>query len=199
MIITLDGYCSQGKSTVGRMLAHELDLEFFSIGVLFRFLAVRCTELSAKSTDTNAHIRQAMAELEYMSMADIQTYAGLAARATEYALRETVQHEAVYAAAAKKVYAYAKDRNILLDGRFGFLIFPHAYRNYYCISSLARRVHLAAQARNLSLEEAEAYIAYRDSFEKEYVLPPYVKIMDVTPFEHAADCVAFFKADMLSP
>ncbi len=193
MLITLDGYCSQGKSTIGKELAKALDLEFFSIGILFRFLAAKTLEGSSCS---EKNLKAAVCDMHQMSISDIQSYPFVKSRQAENMLQCIAAFEFVYDEVANKIQGYALRRDILLDGRFGFKIFPNADRNYYCLSSKARRVSFASKARGMTLEEAEKYIDFRDSFEIKYELPDYVKTVQMDGFENVEQAVSYFINDV---
>ncbi len=171
-------------------------MEFFSIGILFRYLTVLLSEPPLCHMPPAHAAAEAVARMQEANMEVIKCCPRLGSRETESALKTTVQFDFVYEAVAEKIRAYAKDRDILLDGRFGFLVFPHAYRNYYCISSPARRAIFAAKARGMTLEEATKYIAYRDSFEKQYSIPPQVKTVDMDAFADVEDIVRYFLRDI---
>lgn len=192
MIITIDGYCCQGKSTVARMLAHELGYEFLSIGTVFRFLAVTYHALAGTSQERRA--REALTIMEKTPIEGMAT--DVKSAEVDDALSVLSGYPFVHEEIAKKILAYADGRNMILDGRVGFLLFPDAYRNYYFKTSLAKRAWNASRSRGLTYDEAVAYIKFRDSFEIGYEIPPTVKTVALDGFESVWDIVAYLKEDI---
>jgi cytidylate kinase len=54
MIIAIDGPSASGKSTLGRMLAHELNLLYVDTGSMYRAVALATLQAGIASTDTEA-------------------------------------------------------------------------------------------------------------------------------------------------
>ena len=192
MIITIDGYCSQGKSTVAQMLAQKLDFEFFSIGTVFRFLAMTYNTVSDGDRENKVK-----AALDVMDRTPIEKMAlGVKGEAVDRALSLLSGYSLVHERIAQKILRYAKGRNMILDGRVGFLLFPDAYRNYYFKTSLAKRAQNASRSRDLSYQDAIEYIKFRDSFEIEYAIMPSVKVVKLDEFESVSDIVTYLEKDI---
>lgn len=198
MIITIDGYCCQGKSFVGRELAKALGLEFLSTGNIVRYVAFVFTELQDGESDTTVLMEKAVKVMKSKSMNEIVNCEYLETEKTERALKIAAECPYVFEEVVKVIISYASSRNIVLDGRFTFDIFPHAYRNYYFQSSIERRASLAAKSENISYDEAVRYIAFRDSFEKKYDIPKYVRVIELDSFSSTDDLVQYLKNDVWS-
>ncbi len=198
MIITLDGFSSQGKSSVGKALAEALGLSFFSIGSLFRFLAEEYRRHPDVQKDPEEAARAAVKVLESVSVEEILSTPAREERAAEETLSLVTAFDFVYRAAAKKAKDYLTGKDYVVDGRFGFLLFPHAERRYYFVSSIERRCRLSAKSRHFTPEEARAYIAHRDSFEIIYEIPTSVKTVLLDRFSSVEEIVAFLLDDLRS-
>ena len=192
MIITIDGYCCQGKSTVARMLARELGYEFFSIGTVFRFLALTYHALAGRGQERRA--KEALAIMEKTPIEGMAT--DVKSAEVDRALSVLSGYPFVHERIAEKILRYAEGKKLILDGRIGFLLFPDAYRNYYFKTSLAKRAWNASRSRGLTYDEAVAYIKFRDSFEIGYEIPPTVKTVELDGFESVLDIVAYLKEDI---
>ena len=180
VLITIDGYCCQGKSTLGRRLAEELHLEFLSTGKIIRYVAYQFLRMQKEGLEEEEAIRRAVEFTKFRSIAQILQCEELQERETENALKLMADYPFVDEDIAAVVQQYGSGRDILLDGRFTFNIFPNAYRNYYLISPVELRVQFAMRSKQIGYEDALAYIEFRDSFEKHYSLPAFVQIIDLS-------------------
>lgn len=196
MIITIDGYSSQGKSYIGKTLAKECGLEFLSTGNIVRYVAVQYNRLYDGTTEPASVLRQAVKIMQAANMDKIVSCEDLKTAGTELTLKIVAQHPFVYDEVVKVIIRYAENRNIILDGRFTFKFLPNAHRNYYFISSDDRRVYLAAKARKISHEDAREYLAFRDSFEPQCIVAPYVRVIEPETFVSAAALLQYLKDDI---
>ncbi len=196
MIITIDGYSSQGKSYIGKALARECGLEFLSTGNIVRYVAVQYNMLYDGTVESASVLRQAVKIMQAADMDKIISCGDLKTDETERTLKIIAQHPFVYDEVIKVIIHYAENRDIILDGRFTFNFLPDAHRNYYFISSNERRVYLAAKARKISHEEAREYLAFRDSFEPQCTVAPYVRVIEPESFESAAALLQYLKDDI---
>lgn len=198
MIITVDGFSCQGKSTVARTLAEELGWEFFSIGTLFRFLADCFLQNQHASLCERDAVRDAIDMMHRSDMAVILAFQNEKSQETERALSVISGYPEVHENIASRVLAYAKDKNLLIDGRVGFLLFPDALRNYYFVTSSEKRAENASRSRSLSIEDARKYIAFRDTFEIRYEIPSRVVTLSLDPFPTVDAIVRHLKDDILT-
>jgi|GEM_PF-2344952 len=198
MIITVDGFSCQGKSTVARTLAEELGWEFFSIGTLFRYLADRFLQNQHTSLCEHDAVRDAIDMMHRSDMAVILAFRNAKFQELEKALSIISGYPEVHENIAARVLAYAKDKNLLIDGRVGFLLFPNALRNYYFVTSLKKRAENASRSRSLSIEDARKYIAFRDTFEIRYEIPSRVVTLSLDPFPTVDAIVRHLKDDILT-
>lgn len=197
MIITIDGYCCQGKSTIGKKLAEALGWEFLSIGKVFRFVAV--TFAIWKHDDQMAESTQLQMAIDIMRKTDmslILSHGSTTNPTIEQVLERITTYPMLHEAVAEKIKDYAKERQIILDGRVGWQLFPHAFRNYFFVTSPEKRATFAMASRGLCYEEALKYIQFRDGFEIKYDYPDYVHFISLDTFQTVADIVAYVKADI---
>lgn len=200
MIITIDGYSCLGKSYIGGKVAKHLGIEFFSTGRLVRFVAGTFVRLQSEISQEELAIKKAVEIAEKTEIEEIQVCPWLRERNTELALQTVEKYSFVDERLQKVLKRCVEKRNILLDGRFTFLIFPDAYRKYYFQSSPEMRAKLISRVKHMSREEALRYISYRDSFEKDVKVPETVKVLDPfsAPFGISSDDFLQFLLDDIS-
>lgn len=198
MIITIDGYCCQGKSFIGGRLAEELGLEFLATGRIVRYVAFLYTRLQDGRTKEAVLLERAVEQMKRTDMGEIVRCGQLETPETEHAMRTAAHYPFVFEQVVQVIRSYAGGRDMVLDGRFTFSIFPHAHRSYYFRSSLERRARLAMQSGRMNQEEAMAYLRFRDSFEKRYDIPARVRMVDLDYFSKAEELVAYLKQDVRS-
>lgn len=197
MIITIDGYSCQGKSYYGKKLADAMQMEFLSTGKMVRYTAYLFSELYNHQLDAHCTWIQALDEMYKVDMQEIVSCSYLETERTEKALQLAAADPIVNNQVEKRIISYAKDKNIVLDGRFTFRIFPNAYRNYYFCSTLQRRVNLYARSSGIPIDQALEYIKFRDSFEENYIIPSYVKIIQLDDFPDEDSILRYLKKDIL--
>lgn len=200
MIITIDGYSCLGKSYIGGKVAKHLGIEFFSTGKLVRFVAGTFVRLQSEISQEELAVKKAVEIAEKTEIEEIQACPWLRERNTELALQTVEKYSFVDERLQKVLKRCVEKRNILLDGRFTFLIFPDAYRKYYFQSSPEMRAKLVSRVKHMSWEEALRYISYRDSFEKDVKVPGTVKVLDPfsAPFGISSDDFLQFLLDDIS-
>lgn len=200
MIITIDGFSCLGKSYIGEKVAKHLGIDFFSTGKLVRFVAGTFVSLQSEISQEEVAVKKAVEIAEKTELEEIQNCPWLQERNTELALQTVEKYLFVDERLQKVLKRYVEKRNILLDGRFTFLIFPDAYRKYYFQSSVEMRVELVSRVKHMSREEALIYISYRDSFEKAVKVPESVRVIDPfsAPFGISSDNFLQFLLDDIS-
>lgn len=198
MIITIDGYSSQGKSFIGKALATELGIEFLSTGNIVRYVAIQYNKLYKGTEDPKVVLQQAVKIMQDSTMDTIVNCEFLKTPETEKTLEIIAKHPFVYDAIEKIIIRYSVNRNIILDGRYTFEFIPNAHRCYYFTSSNERRAYLTTRVKKMSHYEALEYLAFRDSFEPQHKIPSYVKKIEPEKFACTEDLIQFLKNDIYS-
>ena len=196
MLITIDGYSCQGKSFFGQKIANIMGLSFFSTGRLVRFVAY-CYGLSKyRDTEPVRAIQDALNILEKTEVDDIISMPSLCESETELYLKDISDCPFIMPTLQQKLESYVRGKDILLDGRYTFNIFPEADRKYYFRTAVENRISLVMRAKGLPYEDACAYVHYRDSFEVPVSIPNSVMIID--PFLFKKDSlVDYLMKDIL--
>lgn len=196
MVITIDGYCSQGKSFTAKELARQLKMEYFSTGKLVRYVAYLYSILLLDDKDSNSAIYNAVEQMKNTDILQIDGCEQLKTAATETAMKTVAECPYVFEQVIDVIKNFAGSRDIVLDGRFTFNIIPNAERSYYFMSSRERRIALTMKSKQCSYEKAAEYIAFRDSFEKKYDLPEKVKVVMLDEFNSAESLVQYLMNDV---
>ncbi len=196
MIITIDGISCQGKSFIGRILANELGIEFLSTGKIVRYVAYIYSIIRTSEKNSQQLLKEAVEIMKHTEIKSIVKCPYLNIEKTEKAMKIAAEYPYVFDEVVKVIKNYALNRDIVLDGRFTFLLFPDAYRNYYFVSSMQRRIALISKAEQMSYDEAIQYITFRDSFEKHYDIPEYVKVVHLDEYASSNEIMEFLKNDV---
>lgn len=198
MVITIDGYSCQGKTHIGKCLADMLGIEFLSTGNIVRFTAFLYNEFNNYHSDKHATWMHAVEVMHKTSIREILACPYLNDPTTEKSLKNAAADPCVFDNVVKKIIEYAQEKDIVLDGRFTYELFPKAYRNYYFYSSIKRRALIYANANGISFNKAVDYIKFRDSFEKSYFIPAHVKQIYLDDFSTTDDILQFLKKDLIT-
>lgn len=186
MIITIDGYSWLGKSYYGKKIANELNFEFLSTGILVRMVAMELIETLRIYSEEKKAVEEAL--LRVSEIKDINVCNDfLYSERVEMKLKTLSKYSFVNDGLKSVLVKYVNNRDIVLDGRYTFEIFPNAYRRYYFESSCENRAMLVSTIKKISITEAKKYILFRDSFEQKLEIPDNICIID--PF--------LFKEDIL--
>lgn len=198
MVITIDGYSCQGKTYIGKILAEMMGLEFLSTGNIVRFTAFLYDKFNKYHSDEHTTWMHAVEVMHKTSIKEMLACPYLNEPATERSLEYAAADPNVFDNVVQKIIEYANEKNIVLDGRFTFELFPEAYRNYYFYSSIKRRSLIYAKSKEISFTEAVDYIKFRDSFEKSYIIPDRVRQIYLDDFSSTDAILQFLKNDLLT-
>lgn len=165
MIITIDGFSGQGKSTVARRVASELKMEYINSGNYYR--AITCawlhSGLTAKELSEGV-LRKFLAGLpndffkKYRDseLRSVETTDSVAKIAAFMEVRKFVN---------KSLIQNTQHRNVVLDGRDMCTVFPNALCKFVIKADMDLRIVLA-EKHDLTREQAMALIMRRDSEEQ---------------------------------
>lgn len=183
MIITIDGFCCQGKSYFGKKISEKLGVDHLSTGLIFRLVVWEYSRLLRENYDVSADtiLEKALYRLDKTELSALISMKELKEPDTEKYLKEVSSyHSNILPRLQKRLFEYVQDKSMVLDGRFTFQIFPEAKKKYYFKSSIEDRANLLSVKKSIPFEEAITYIRYRDSIEETLQIPDDVKI--INPF-----------------
>ena len=190
MLITIDGKNGQGKSTSGALLAERLGIDFFSTGLLIRYLAYNYRKLSNDGFSKNDIFKR------LYKMISIETIAFLKDRDNVDLYNLQLAEYFGVITSDKKMLSivddalreYSKNTDVVYDGRNLFEIFPEADYKFYFQSSDTRRREVLQTANNISQEKALNKLKLRDSQERQFDIP-YSELIVIDPFSYPLEKV----------
>lgn len=200
MIITIDGPCASGKSSVARVLAKKLGFHYLQTGLFYRAAAYVAL---ARHPEVNRHDFKQVAELfTQLSHDDLAAIEVIEYRCNEQEVEvwcggldiTGFLHEVSIGQAASviSVQKIVRDRllraqrdvagrhDIVADGRdCGSIVFPHAHHKFYLTARVdVRAVRLLhdpeRKAQDMTLAQAIADIEQRDERDMNRAVAPLV-------------------------
>ena len=173
MLITIDGTNGQGKSTAGRMLADRLGITFFSTGLVIRFLAQAYQQLADQSVGHD----EIVPSLYGLVSADTVLYLQNRDNADLYDA-ELVKHFSQITSDSEMLRNvdtalddYRRTRDLIMDGRNLYEIFPDAEFRFYFESTIKMRAEILQRAKNITESEALERLRLRDGQERTFSVP----------------------------
>lgn len=162
-IITIDGPVACGKGTVAKLVAKDLGWVHLDSGIFYRLLALFSQERAIASNDENALIQAA--SLLIFSLENGQVYldgrdVSEKIRQEEISLRasEVAKLPKVRAALLKTQQAYAKQQNLVAEGRdMGTVVFPKALLKVYLYADPECRAKRRAKQLGIKKEDSISY------------------------------------------
>lgn len=199
MIITIDGPSGTGKTTVAKNLADHLGFDYFDTGAMYRAVAY-C--LDQKGIDPNnesqllafldtfdVQMQQMGSERRYFVAGEDVTQA---IRSQQVSLRSSQlsQIAAIRAVLVKLQRGFAKDRNVVFEGRdMGTVVFPKAEYKIF----LTARPEVRAERRCLQNPEQGDYPSVLKSIQQRDEADQTRKI---SPLRQAEDAHLIDTSDM---
>jgi len=204
MIITIDGPVASGKSSVARLIAHDLGFFYINSGLLFRtyaYILMRDASLSAQQL-----ARVSPSQIEAVDLDELRY---VVENGTEQVLYrgENITHElrsemvsqassivATNTVVRALILAYerflaAQHESIVIDGRdTGSVVFPHAELKIYLTAQpavRAKRWQLDQEKRGvkLTIEQALDEVNARDLRDKNRLIAPLIQPEDAHVIE----------------
>jgi cytidylate kinase len=181
MIITIDGLCGQGKSTVGKKLAEKTGFEFFSTGMLVRYAAYELMKNRDNVLSPDIIVEQI--DVKQVAHTDPAT---LRNNAIIPYLKIVTDSKYRVERLYQLMHEYSENRNMILDGRDTFAYFPDAELRYFFESRIEDRVALRMRTHGMTEKECYEYFTKRDSIEREFPIP-YDDLILIHPLEDSMD------------
>ena len=181
MIITIDGRCGMGKSTIGSLLAQRLGFVFLSSGLFIRAMAWEYR----RRLDAGAPDDQALAEaIESLSLDEMESIPleQLRDDALSPYMKTVNLDPRALEAANRLMRAFCAGRDVVVDGRDTFDIIPEADLTYYFESTQEKRARLMEKTQGRPFDECLAHIKRRDAAERD-VHVPYDRLIVIDPLD----------------
>lgn len=188
MLITIDGKSGHGKSTVGPMLADKLGASFFSSGLLIRFLAHQYQQLSSEGIAEDDIFESLYNKISVETILHLQNH-----RNTELYETGLTEYFGIITSNKKMLKIvdgalgdYCKGKDVIMDGRNLYEIFPDANFKFYFESSLEKRSELMQLSKQVTIEESLERIQSRDCQERRLIVT-YSELIVMDPLSHSLD------------
>jgi cytidylate kinase len=179
IIVTIDGYCSCGKSTLARDLAKELGYKYVDTGAMYRVVTLYLLRLGINLEDEEAvkgvlpevsidftYAPQTNEQLTYLNgenveeairSIEVSTYVSQVS--TLRTVRETL---------VKQQKGFGAEKGIVMDGRdIGTVVFPNAELKFFLTASSSIRTkrryeELKESGEIITIEEVHQNLEERD-------------------------------------
>lgn len=174
--IALDGPAGSGKSTVAKIIAKKLGIEYLDTGAMYRAVTLFMTNNKVTLTDANA-VEQALNEIHidfvngrlFLNHKDVSEEI----RTPEIAAKvsEVAAIKAIRVAMVKQQQAMADRKEIIMDGRdIGTVVLPHTPYKFYLTASIQERAlrrydEMKLKGLAVQLQQIQEDIAKRDAFD----------------------------------
>ncbi|MEE1291023.1 MAG: (d)CMP kinase [Spirochaetota bacterium] len=170
MQIAVDGPAGAGKSSIAKIVAQKLGLEYIDSGAIYRALAKKILDSNIKIEDY-ASIKNALKNVSielvdgnvFIDGVDFMPFirssevtAVVSPFSAQVEVREKVN---------SFLNSYSQDKSVIMDGRdIGSVVFPNAEYKFYLDASVEERARrrLAEIKYSSSLEEIKDAISKRD-------------------------------------
>ena len=170
MQIAVDGPAGAGKSSIAKIVAQKLNLEYIDSGAIYRALAKKVLDSNIKIDDYTA-IKNILENISIELVNGCVLIDGVDfmpfIRSSE--VTAVVSPFSAQLEVRKKVNAflnsYSQNKSVIMDGRdIGSVVFPNAEYKFYLDASVEERARrrLAEIQYSASLEEIKEAISKRD-------------------------------------
>lgn len=187
--IALDGPAGSGKSTVAKIIAKKLGIEYLDTGAMYRAVTLFVVNNQVALTDENA-VEQALKEIHIdfangrliLNQKDVSEEI----RSPEIAARvsEVAAIKAIRVAMVEQQQAMASRKEIIMDGRdIGTVVLPNTPYKFYLTASIEERAlrrfeEMKAKGLDVELNQIQEDIATRDAYDMGRKESPLVQATD---------------------
>ena len=209
IIIAIDGPSAAGKSTIAKMVAKTLGIEYIDTGAMYRAVAYKMARHKIKTTDrdevkrilaeTTIRFREGRTLLDGEDVSDRIRTPEIARQASLISALPEVRETLVLLQRAM-----GKEQSIIMDGRdIGTNVFPKANHKFYLTASVEERAkrryaELLEQGEEANLTDVAAAIAERDYNDSTRAINPLRKAADAVEVDTTSMSPEEVAAELLS-
>ena len=189
LVIAIDGPAGAGKSTIAKIIANKLDINYIDTGAMYRAVTLKCLQNNINIDNENEVIE--LAKKTEINFRDNNIY--LDGNVVNEEIRSIEVTNNVSNVAKIKEVRYlmvdvqreiGKRNSVILDGRdIGSYVFPNADYKFFLIATpeergKRRHKELTEKGYEVSLEEIINDIIRRDEIDSNREFAPLVKAED---------------------
>jgi cytidylate kinase len=174
IIIALDGPAGAGKSTIAKIVAQKLGLEYIDSGAFYRAITKIILDSNIKIDDYNK-IEELLQKINIkfdngrIYINDIDLTDSIRGKEVTLNVSPVSSIIAVRKKVNKALNQYANNKSIIMDGRdIGTVVFPNATYKFYLDASVEIRAirRFKEKTLDMSLEDIKEAIIKRDENDK---------------------------------
>ncbi|MBU5293209.1 (d)CMP kinase [Anaerosalibacter bizertensis] len=188
--IAIDGPAGAGKSTISKLVAKKLNIEYVDTGAMYRAFTLKLLEEKIDLTDEF----KILEELKNTSIDFIDGHIYLDSKIVDKQIRDNIVSQNVSNIAKIKEVRegmiklqrkIAEGKDIIMDGRdIGTVVLPNAKFKFFIIASIEERAKrrykdlIKKEEKNISLEKVKKEIEKRDKIDSTRAIAPLKKSVD---------------------
>lgn len=188
--IAIDGPAGAGKSTISKLVAKKLNIEYIDTGAMYRAFTLKLLEKKIDLTDEF----KILEELKNTSIDFIDGHIYLDSKIVDKQIRDNIVSKNVSNIAKIKEVRegmiklqrkIAEGKDIIMDGRdIGTVVLPNAKFKFFIIASIEERAKrrykdlIKKEEKNISLEKVKKEIEKRDKIDSTRAIAPLKKSVD---------------------
>lgn len=189
IIIAIDGPAGAGKSTISKLVANRLGINYIDTGAMYRALTLKCLENDVDIEDESQVI--SMCETSDISFEDNVIYLDkrdVSSLIRSQSINKNVSNVAKIEDVRKKMVEKQRllglDKDVILDGRdVGTYIFPDTKFKFYLNASPEERGkrrydEMVLKGENVVLDDIIEDVRKRDEIDSKREFAPLVKAHD---------------------
>ncbi|SHI00778.1 (d)CMP kinase [Sporanaerobacter acetigenes] len=185
--IAIDGPAGAGKSTIAKIVANRLEIDYIDTGAMYRAFTYK---LLCKNIDFNDE-KTILKELEDTLIDFRENHIYLDGKIVDKQIRDNIINQNVsYIAKIKEIRDgmvriqrnIAKDKSIVMDGRdIGTVVLPNADYKFFIVASIEERAKrrykdlLEKGETTITLEQVKEELEKRDTIDSTREIAPLIK------------------------
>lgn len=185
--IAIDGPAGAGKSTIAKIVANRLEIDYIDTGAMYRAFTYK---LLCKNIDFNDE-KTILKELEDTLIDFRENHIYLDGKIVDKQIRDNIINQNVsYIAKIKEIRDgmvriqrnIAKDKSIVMDGRdIGTVVLPNADYKFFIVASIEGRAKrrykdlLEKGETTITLEQVKEELEKRDTIDSTREIAPLIK------------------------